>query len=204
MKAHIIFNEILNADETLSSVTNFVGILGSGNIDSQHPYYKKAYELSLALIKEGYSILTGGGGGVMEAANCAACTGRGVSAGLCLKFKGYEKKNEYINPGMDLEFSSFFSRKATLLNHVKGIVIFPGGIGTLDEFFEIFLALRAKKIIPMQIYLIEKAFWGGLIEWMLSNIFEKDLAPQELLSNLTIVDDLDIVINDFKDKNNSS
>ena len=198
MHAHTIANEIIRAEEALPTAKSFIGIFGSGNIDSKHPYYQKAYELALGLIEQGFSILTGGGGGVMEAANSGAHTGKGISAGLCLKFKGYEKKNRFIDPGLDLEFSSFFSRKATFLNHVKGVVVFPGGIGTLDELFEVLLAIRAKKIESMPIYLIGKKFWAGLIDWLTSNVFGQDLAPKELQHIIKMTDEIDIVIKELQ------
>ena len=198
MHAKTIANEIQSAEKALVGVDNFIGVFGSGNVDSQHQYYQKAYNLAFALTEQGFSIITGGGGGIMEAANCGAHNGKGVSAGLYLKFKGYEKKNKFIDPGMAIEFSSFFSRKATFLKNVKAVVVFPGGVGTLDELFEVLLAIRAKKIQSIPIYLIEKNFWNGLIQWMSSNIFDTDLAPQELLNNIILVDDINEISHHLK------
>lgn len=198
MYARTIANEIQNAEKALAGTNNFVGIFGSGNVDSKHQYYQKAYDLALALIEQGFSVITGGGGGVMEAANYGANIGKGVSAGLCLKFKGYEKKNRFIDPGLAVEFSSFFSRKATFLKHVKSVVVFPGGVGTLDELFEVLLAIRAKKIEPIPIYLFEKKFWEGLVQWMCSKVFDTGLAPQELLDNIILTDSISEITHDLK------
>ncbi len=198
MHAQRIFNEIQNAEKALLRTSNFIGVFGSGNVDPSHLYYHKAYDLAYTLTKMGFSIITGGGGGIMEAANSGAQKGRGVSAGLYLKFKGYEKKNRFIDPDRAIEFSSFFSRKATFLNHVKSVVVFPGGVGTLDELFEVLLALRAQKIESITIYLVGVSFWKGLIEWMHSNIFALGLAPNELLRHIVLTDNIDEIADGLK------
>lgn len=183
-----VTEEILHAERTLKGTGPYVAFFGSGNLKSDHQYYRQAYSLALQLFQSGCSILTGGGGGIMEAANRGAQEGKGSSVGLCLKLYNYEKQNPFIDEGRALEFTSFFSRKATFLKHFKSVIVFPGGLGTLDEVFEVLIAMRAQQIPTLPCYFIGSEFWEGLMKWMKDNVFDGDLAPKELLNHLILTD----------------
>lgn len=188
MDAHTIAEEILRAEKNLKGPEHYIAIFGSGDLKPNHSYYQQAYNLALQLAQSGCSIVTGGGGGIMEAANRGAQEGKGASIGLCLKLRNYEKQNPFLDEGKALEFSSFFSRKATFLKHIKGIVVFPGGLGTLDEVFEVLIAMRAQQIPLFPCYLIGRAFWEGLMTWMKEKVFDQGLAPKQLLDQLILTD----------------
>ncbi|MCP5505527.1 MAG: TIGR00730 family Rossman fold protein [Chlamydiales bacterium] len=188
MDAHTIAEEILRAEKTLGEAGPYVAIFGSGDLKPDHQYYQQAYNLALQLSQSGCSIVTGGGGGIMEAANRGAQEGNGSSVGLCLKLQNYEKQNPFIDEGRALEFTSFFSRKATFLKHIKSVIVFPGGLGTLDEVFEVLIAMRAQQIPTLPCYFIGREFWKGLMKWMKDNVFDGDLAPKELLNHLILTD----------------
>jgi len=190
MEDGLISQEILTATKTLGPSLLSVAIFGSGEISATHPDYSKAHDLAFQLSAQGISVLTGGGGGIMEAANQGAARGKAASIGLCLSLPNYEKKNKFIHPGKAFLFSNFFSRKAVFLKYAQGIVCFPGGLGTLDELFEVLIAMRAQKLPLLPLYLIGTEFWGGLIQWLTDAVFKQNLAPRELLEHIKIADDI--------------
>ena len=185
-----VSQEIIRASKALGPSLLSIAIFGSGEINSKHPDYSKSHDLAFQLSNQGISVITGGGGGVMEAANKGALQGKAESVGLCLSLPNYEKKNEFIHPGKALLFSSFFSRKAVFLKYAKGVVCFPGGLGTLDEMFEVLIAIRAKKLPFIPFYLIGTKFWGGLIQWLNDAVFKQNLAPQEISEQIKLSDDI--------------
>jgi uncharacterized protein (TIGR00730 family) len=126
----------------------------------------------------------------MEAANRGAFQGTGASIGLCLKIPNDEKKNEFVHTDRAFYFSSFFSRKATFLNYAKAYVYFPGGVGTLDELFEVIIAMRAGTIPCFPLYLIGVEFWEGLIKWLQHSVFDQNLSPKELFELIRVTDNI--------------
>jgi hypothetical protein len=193
MDAETIYKEMIAVEHVLEEKFPIIGIIGSGNINEENTYYNQAFEIAKHLSQEGMSILTGGGGGIMEAANRGARTGIGASIGLCLQLPNYEKKNDFIDKDMAFYFSSFFSRKAIFFKYISGLVCFPGGLGTLDELAEVLLLIRAQKIPKIPLYLIGKEFWEKFIQWMEDKIFKNNLAPQEILSLIHITDNIENV-----------
>ncbi len=188
MDPYIISKEIADANNLLGPNLLAVGIFGSGVSEQSSSYYIQAHELAFQLSAQGISVITGGGEGIMEAANKGALKGNGDSIGLCLSLPQYERKNKFISPGKGLFFSSLFSRKAVFLKYIKSAVFFPGGIGTLDEVFEVLLAIRTQKIPPFPLYFIGKDFWTNLFLWLDRDVIQRNMAPKEFLDLIKITD----------------
>ncbi|MGB9730386.1 MULTISPECIES: TIGR00730 family Rossman fold protein [Calditerrivibrio] len=171
-----ILSEFVEGFENLSRIEPAVSIFGSARIKEDHPDYKKARKLGQILAREGITVLTGGGPGIMEAANRGASEAGGMSVGLNIELPFEQKPNPYAKKV--ITFNYFFVRKVMLVKYAKAFVIFPGGFGTMDEFFEAITLIQTKKILPFPLILVDSKFWGGLIDWikdqMLTNNFIKD------------------------------
>lgn len=177
-----ILSEFVEGFENLSKIEPAVSIFGSARIKEDHPDYRKARKLGQLLAKEGISVLTGGGPGIMEAANRGASEAGGMSVGLNIELPFEQKPNPYAKKV--LTFNYFFVRKVMLVKYAKAFVIFPGGFGTMDEFFEALTLIQTKKILPFPLILVDSKFWGGLINW---------IKEQMLLSNFIKDTDLDLI-----------
>ncbi|ADR19761.1 TIGR00730 family Rossman fold protein [Calditerrivibrio nitroreducens] len=171
-----ILSEFVEGFENLSKIEPAVSIFGSARIKEDHPDYKKARKLGQILAREGITVLTGGGPGIMEAANRGASEAGGMSVGLNIELPFEQKPNPYAKKV--ITFNYFFVRKVMLVKYAKAFVIFPGGFGTMDEFFEALTLIQTKKILPFPLILVDAKFWGGLLDWikdqMLTNNFIKD------------------------------
>ncbi|MEF3254056.1 MAG: TIGR00730 family Rossman fold protein [Deferribacterales bacterium] len=190
-----ILSEFVEGFENLSKVEPAVSIFGSARIKEDHPDYKKARELGNLLAKNGITVLTGGGPGIMEAANRGAAEAGGQSVGLNIELPFEQKPNPYAKK--TITFNYFFVRKVMLVKYARAFVIFPGGFGTMDEFFEALTLIQTKKILPFPLILVDGKYWGGLINWikdeMLRNNFIKDTdldyikimeEPEEILEHI--------------------
>ncbi len=197
LKTSEITSEIKSAVSTLKNLYPSIAIFGSGTMPETSKYYKMAYQFSCMAAKNNISIITGGGEGIMEAANKGANIANGNSIGLCIKLKDYEeKKNKFIHNHYYLKFHHFFTRKAIFLRYSMAVICFPGGLGTLDELMETLLMIRAKKISKIPVFLIGTKFWQGLNEWLQEQM--KNYVPEEYLKMLKITDDLEEVLNNVK------
>lgn len=159
-----IMAEFVEGFETLSKIPPGVSIFGSSRSRSDDPYYRKAKEVARLLAREGFSIITGGGPGIMEAANKGAQEVGGVSVGLNIDLPQEQKSNSYL--GLSLKFRYFFVRKVMFVKYAVAFVIFPGGYGTLDEFFESLTLIQTDKIKAFPIILVGENYWKGLVEWI--------------------------------------
>ena len=190
-----ILAEFVEGFEVLPRVYPAVTIFGSARTPSDHPDYKRAEELARKLVDAGFSIITGGGPGIMEAANKGAAEAGGYSVGLNIKLPLEQEPNPYAN--VKLEFRYFFVRKVMMAKYSVAFVFFPGGFGTMDELFEVLTLVQTKKIRPVPIVMLDKEFWEPLYKWMkdylLPNkkISEKDLdlfkivdTPEEALKHI--------------------
>ncbi len=163
-----IMSEFVQGFELLRGHGLAATFWGSARLTPKDHYYKDAEELAAKLAKKGFSIISGGGPGIMEASNVGAFKVGGKSVGLNIKLPFEQKLNPYTTESMSFDF--FFSRKVMLTFASEVYVYFPGGFGTLDEFFEIVTLIQTKKIEPIPVVLYGKGYWGPLLEW-----FEKEL-----------------------------
>ncbi len=174
-----IMGEFVEGFETLRRVGPAVSIFGSNRLRSSHPFYKKAAKVAELLSKEGFSIISGAGPGMMEAANRGARLGRGKSVGLNIRLPVEQKVNPY--PELVINFDYFFARKVMFARYASGYVVMPGGFGTMDEFFEALTLMQTHKMVDFPIVLMGRRYWGGMIRWLRTSalkegtIQEKDL-----------------------------
>lgn len=159
-----IMSEFVEAFETMVRLGPAVSVFGSARTPPTDRYYQLAYDLGARLAKKDFAVVTGGGPGIMEAANRGALESGGTSVGLNITLPIEQTSNRYQN--VELDFRYFFIRKVMFVKYAKGFVIFPGGFGTMDEFFESLTLIQTLKAIPFPVVLIGTDFWSGLIDWM--------------------------------------
>lgn len=186
-----IYQELEIVTAGLQNLGNAVTIFGSGASTPDSLSYQRTEQLAYNLSSQGISIITGGGGGIMEAANKGAQRGQGASVGLCLRLDNYEAKNNFVDLDKVFYFVSCMHRKAVAFDYANAIVCFPGGTGTVDEVTEAILAIRTQQILPKPIILINQTFWQGLIDWFDNTIISQNLALPEHFQNIHIVDTVD-------------
>lgn len=161
-----IISEFVDGFETMTSLGPSVSIFGSARLAPNSPYYNMAIEVAQHVARKGFAIITGGGPGVMEAANKGAQLASGASCGLSIDLPFELDSNAFIDPKYNLHFRYFFIRKVMFIRYAQGYVFLPGGFGTLDELFEALTLIQTKKIHLFPIYLMGKEYWEGLMEWI--------------------------------------
>ena len=160
-----IMGEFVEGYETLSSIGPCISFFGSARIKPDNKYYKLAEEIAGEIANRGYGVITGGGPGAMEAANKGANKNKGKSVGLCIDLP-YEEPNKFIDKDKLLKFNYFFVRKVMFIRYSQGIVVMPGGFGTLDEVFEAATLIQTKEVEKFPIILVGSEYWGGVVDWM--------------------------------------
>ena len=160
-----IMGEFVEGYETLSSIGPCISFFGSARIKPDNKYYKLAEEIAGEIANRGYGVITGGGPGAMEAANKGASKNKGKSVGLCIDLP-YEEPNKFIDKDKLLKFNYFFVRKVMFIRYSQGIVVMPGGFGTLDEVFEAATLIQTKEVEKFPIILVGSEYWGGVVDWM--------------------------------------
>jgi uncharacterized protein (TIGR00730 family) len=176
-----IIGEFVEGVEALNDVGPAVSIFGSARTSSDDPIYKTAEKIAAMFVKNKFAVITGGGGGVMEAANKGAAEAGGKSIGLNIVLPREQIPNPYSN--IKVEFNYFFIRKVMFIKYATAYIIMPGGLGTLDEFFEAATLIQTQRIKPLPIILVGSDYWSGLIDWL----------KNQLLKTLKISpDDMDI------------
>jgi uncharacterized protein (TIGR00730 family) len=184
-----ILGEFIEGFDALAEVGPAVSIFGSARIGRRNRYYGAARRLAAALVKEGFAIITGGGPGVMEAANRGAKEAGGLSIGCNIELPFEQGLNEYVDLGM--EFRYFFVRKVMFVKYAEGFVIFPGGFGTLDELFEALTLIQTGKVEHFPVVLYGKDYWDGMMQWIRERpLYEEKISPQDL-DLLIITSDID-------------
>jgi uncharacterized protein (TIGR00730 family) len=184
-----IMGEFVEGFDALAEVGPAISIFGSARIGRRNRYYGAARRLATRLVEEGYAIITGGGPGVMEAANRGAREAGGLSIGANIELPFEQGLNEYVDLGM--EFRYFFVRKVMFVKYAEGFVIFPGGFGTLDELFESLTLIQTGKVEHFPVVLYGKDYWEGLLQWIRSKpLYEEKISPQDL-DLLTITDNVE-------------
>ncbi len=182
-----IISEFTEGFEKLAHVRYAVSVFGSARIKPGSQFYNAAQTIAESLAKEGYAIITGGGPGIMEAANKGAWQKDAPSIGLNIELPHEQKRNPYQNLGM--EFRYFFVRKVMFIKYSMGYVCLPGGFGTLDEFFEALTLMQTHKTPPMPLILFGSEYWSGLMEWIKSTVVANRLVDPDELELIAITDD---------------
>ncbi len=187
-----IMGEFVEGIETLHDLGPAVSIFGSARLPSDHPTYKKTEEIASLFVKNDFAVITGGGGGVMEAANKGAAEAGGVSVGLNIVLPFEQEPNPYAN--IDLEFDYFFVRKVMFVKYAQAYIIMPGGFGTLDELFEAVTLIQTNRIKPLPVILVGSDYWDGLVEWIKARLLEmKKISPEDL-AILQVIDEPEQVV----------
>ncbi len=169
-----VMAEFVEGFEKLSAIGPCVSIFGSARTKPENTYYKLGVEIAYKLTKEGYGIITGGGGGVMEAANKGANAYGGKSVGLNIELPFEQEPNHFIDRDKMLNFQYFFVRKVMFMKYSQGFVVLPGGYGTFDELFEALTLIQTKKIGKFPIILVGSDYWKGLLKWVKDVVLKKE------------------------------
>jgi len=196
-----VMAEFTEGFEELASVGPAVSIFGSARTKPDDPYYKLAEQTAFGLAKNGFAIITGGGGGIMEAANKGATDAGGQSIGLNIELPMEQIPNEFQN--ISLNFRYFFIRKVMFLKYAHGFIVLPGGFGTMDEFFESLVLIQTLKQATFPVILMGSEYWTGLVEWIKDKMLggHKYISPEDM-DVFTMVDDVQTavkIIKDFKE-----
>ena len=197
-----IMAEFTEGFEELASVGPAVSIFGSARTLPNHRHYKLAVQTAAKVAEAGFAVITGGGGGIMEAANKGAAQVEGTSIGLNIELPMEQAPNEY--QGLSLHFRYFFVRKVMFLKYAHGFIVFPGGYGTMDEFFESLVLIQTFKQAQFPVILMISDYWEGLIDWVKKTMLNDYgyISPDDL-DVFTIEDDPDAavrIITEFREK----
>ena len=184
-----IMAEFVDSFETLSHLGPAVTVFGSARTKPADPYYKASVELGRRLAKHQLAVITGGGPGIMEAANKGAAAARGRSVGLNIELPFEQQGNRFAN--VPINFHYFFSRKVCFVKYSMGFVFMPGGFGTLDEFFEIITLVQTNRISHFPLILFGCRYWTGLLKWMKATVEDGGFISPGDLDLVTITDDVD-------------
>ena len=190
-----IMSEFVEGYEKLSAIGPCISIFGSARTPEYHPTYKLTVNIAEAISKSGYGIISGGGPGIMEAANKGAQKGGGASVGLNINLPFEQYSNPYIDQDKLIDFHYFFVRKVMFVKYAQGFIVMPGGVGTLDELFEAFTLIQTSKVAKFPIILVGTSYWSGLVDWLKNTLLiEKNISPEDI-DLLEIVDSAEEVMN---------
>jgi len=192
-----IMAEFVDGFENLACIKPSVSIFGSARTDKNHSYYKKAEIIARLLSDAGFSVVSGGGPGIMEAANKGAFAGKSSSIGLNIQLPHEQTTNEYQD--ISLNFRHFFTRKVMFLKYATAYIVLPGGFGTLDEMAEILTLVQTGKTRKIPIILVESKFWTGLIDWFKNTLVEEGTISKSDLDLIKIIDDPQEAVNSIFD-----
>jgi uncharacterized protein (TIGR00730 family) len=196
-----VMAEFVDGFEKLNEIGPCISIFGSARTRVGHPYYELARTVANKLVMEGFGVISGGGPGIMEAANKGAFEKGGVSVGLNIELPFEQSFNSYIDHDKNLDHRYFFVRKVMFVKYAQGFVVLPGGFGTMDELFEVLTLIQTQKIDPVPVVLVGTEYWAGLREWIVKTMLgEQKNIKKEDLDLMPVYDDPDDVIkyiNDF-------
>ncbi len=187
-----IMGEFVDGVEALHDLGPAVSIFGSARMTPDNSYYQAARELATKLAQSGFAVITGGGGGVMEAANKGAAEGNGQSVGLNIMLPMEQKPNSYVN--VLVEFKYFFVRKVMFVKYANAYIIMPGGFGTLDELFEAVTLIQTDRIKPLPVILFGVDYWSGLLEWIKGQLLSNRMISPRDLDIIQLTDDPDEIV----------
>ena len=191
-----IMAEFVEGIEALSKLRQAVTIFGSAKVRPDDPYYKKAEHVARRLVENGFSVITGGGPGIMEAANKGAAEAGGQSVGMNIRLPYEQKPNPYAN--IVLEYKYFFVRKVMFVKYAVAYIILPGGFGTMDELFEALTLIQTKRIKPFPVVLMGSEYWKGLIDWLKDTMLRNEKIDESDLDIIQITDDPDEAVRHIK------
>ncbi len=184
-----ILGEFISGFEALARLGPAVTVFGSERTGSSDPMYGAAIALGRGLAQAGFAVITGGGPGIMEAANMGAQQGGGLSIGCTIELPNEQRVNEYTD--LSVSFRYFFVRKMMFVKYAQGFVIFPGGYGTLDELFESITLVQTNKIDHFPVVLIGTAYWAGLLRWLRARVAAEGKIDPSDVDLLTVTDNVD-------------
>ena len=184
--------EFINGFGALAELGPAFSIFGSARTAPDDPMYGMAEELARKLSALGYNVITGGGPGIMEAANKGCFSQPGISVGLGIELPFEQHLNEYVELAIDFRY--FFARKTMFIKYAQGFVVFPGGFGTFDELFEALTLVQTQKVTSFPVILMGTAFWGPLIEWLRNTVASEGKISRTDLDMIHLSDDVDEVI----------
>lgn len=190
-----IIAEFVDGFETMTNIGPSVSIFGSSRLEPLSPYYNMAIDVAQHISQRGFAIITGGGPGIMEAANRGAQAVNGASCGLAIDLPFELEPNAFIDPKYRLRFRYFFVRKVMFIRYAQGYVFLPGGFGTLDELFEALTLIQTKKIKAFPIYLMGKTYWAGMLAWIQDTMLKEACISTEDMQLIHVTDDPEEVAN---------
>ncbi|MDX9787036.1 MAG: TIGR00730 family Rossman fold protein [Desulfobacterales bacterium] len=182
-----IMGEFVEGVESLHDIGPAASFFGSARTKPGDPFYKIAEKTAALFARNGFAVITGGGAGIMEAANKGAAEAGGTSVGLNISLPFEQKPNPYAN--IKIEFKYFFIRKVMFVKYATAYLIFPGGMGTLDELFEAVTLIQTRRIRPFPLILVGSAYWSGLADWIREQLLDHKMISPEDMDILKIMDD---------------
>jgi len=189
-----ILSEFVDAIEVMHELPSGVSVFGSARTKPDDPYYQQAEQCGRLLVEAGLPVITGGGPGIMEAANKGAFDAKGTSIGLNIALPMEQEPNRYQTH--ELNFRYFFARKVMFVKYARGFIIFPGGFGTMDEFFESLTLMQTMKIDPFPVVCVGKKYWAGLFDWIKTTMLEDfETISKKDLDLFYLTDDVEDAVN---------
>ena len=191
-----IMGEFVEGVEALHDLGPAVSIFGSARVGPEEPVYQKTVEIARLFAKNGFAVITGGGGGVMEAANRGAKEEAGASVGLNIRLPFEQQPNPYAD--LKLEFNYFFIRKVMFIKYAMAYICMPGGFGTLDELFEVVTLIQTHRVRTFPVILVGSEYWSGLEEWIKSRLLEDQRISSSDLDIFQVLDDPEEILDAVK------
>ena len=187
-----IMAEFVDSIEDLSRIHNGVTIFGSARVKPEDPYYQKAEKLGRLLVQNGFAVITGGGPGIMEAANKGAAEAGGQSVGMNIKLPFEQKPNPYAN--LQIDYKYFFIRKVMFVKYAVAYIIMPGGYGTMDEFFEALTLIQTKRVKSFPVIVMGSEYWRGLLDWLKDTMLRTNMILPFDIEMIQIMDEPEEVV----------
>jgi uncharacterized protein (TIGR00730 family) len=183
-----VMSEFVEGFQKLAKIGPCVTIFGSARTPQLHPYYQMAEEIAFRLVQHGYGVITGGGGGIMEAGNRGAHRAKGKSVGLNIFLPFEQQGNIFIDKDKLISFDYFFVRKVMFVKYSQGFIVMPGGFGTMDELMEALTLIQTHKTARFPVVMVGKKFWSGLLNWFTDTLFSGGMISPEDLELYNLVD----------------
>jgi uncharacterized protein (TIGR00730 family) len=199
-----IMSEFIEGYDKLFKIGPCVTLFGSARFGTENPYYSMAAEVTKKITEKGFGVITGGGPGIMEAANKGAAQNLGKSVGLGISLPFEQEINTFVDRDYGMHFNYFFVRKVMFVKYAQGFIVFPGGFGTLDEFFEAITLIQTQKVTRFPVILVGADYWKGLVDWIKNTLVTNKAIATEDVDIFSLTDDVDEIveiISNFYEKN---